>query len=370
MKKTILIILIIIVLAIFVRLILTFVQNTIRSKAMRKFIIPEVEVVDIEEKSVYKSYESPARVTSQYQVSVVARISGYLQKSYFEEGSYVKAGDTLFLIEPEEYKNNADVAKADVNKIQAELEFANKQLVRASELVKQDYIAKSRYDEIKSNRDALVAQLSAAKSDYRDKTRNLGYTEIKAPVDGKIGIIDVTVGNYVNPTTGTLTTIYSINPIYVTFSLTSSDYSEINTIDKNNTTDRKVQLFFTNGDKYEYIGRQDFVDNKIEENTGTVMFRATFQNPDNKLLHGEFVKVIIFANTPVKVPVVPMKAVMQNQEGKYVYLLNNKNIPQLKYIKTSGQSGDDYIIKEGLKAGDRVVVDGVKVVPNKPIKIK
>ena len=164
--------------------------------------IPAVVVDTVKEKDVIQSFEAPGRIVSKYKVSILARISGYLQKSYFKEGDYVKEGDVLFLIEPAEFQNASNVAGATVQNIKAQLDYANKQLARAEELVKKDYIAKSRYDEILANRDALQAQLKAAQSNYKDTNRNLGYTKIKAPVDGRIGIIDVTIGNYVTPTSG------------------------------------------------------------------------------------------------------------------------------------------------------------------------
>ena len=333
---------------------------------------PETTVVvdTVKEADVVPSFEAPGRVVSKYQVSIMARISGYLQKSFFKEGDYVKAGETLFLIEPVEYQNASNVAGANIQNIKAQLEYANKQLVRAEELVKQDYIAKSRYDEILANRNALQAQLKAAESSYNDSNRNLAYTRVKAPVDGRIGIIDVTVGNYVTPSSGSLTTINSTNPIYVTFPLSSDDYSSLISNSKNSNETRKTELYFKNGDKYNFDGVQDFLDNKVDMTTGTVTLRATFQNPENRLIHGEFVTVKLYSNQTIKVPVVPLIAVQENQEGKFVYTVGENNMPQLTYVKVQGQSGDNWIIKEGIKPGDRIIVEGVmKVIPGSPIKI-
>lgn len=370
MKKKILLIIIIALVAIGFRFVASSVGGMMKQKARLNVAPPNVVVQQIEENDVIRTFDAPGRVISKYQVSIMARISGYLQKSFFKEGDYVKAGETLFLIEPAEYQNASNVAGANIQNIKAQLAYANKQLARAEELVRQDYIAKAKYDEILANRDALQAQLSAAQSNYKDTNRNLSYTRVKAPVDGRIGIIDVTVGNYVTPSSGSLTTINSTNPIYVTFPLSSEDYAAISSIDKKADAKRKVELFFQNGDKYELNGIQDFLDNKVDQTTGTVTLRATFQNPNNKLLHGEFVNVRLFANNPVKVPVVPIVAVQENQEGKYVYTIDNKGLPKLTYIKTQGQSGDNWIVKDGLKQGDKVIVEGIlKVTPGSPVKI-
>lgn len=370
MKKKILLIIIIALIAVGFRFVTSSIGGMMKQKARLNVAPPNVVVQQIEENNVIRTFDAPGRVVSKYQVSIMARISGYLQKSFFKEGDYVKAGETLFLIEPAEYQNASNVAGANIQNIKAQLAYANKQLARAEELVRQDYIAKAKYDEILANRDALKAQLSAAQSNYKDTNRNLSYTRVKAPVDGRIGIIDVTVGNYVTPSSGSLTTINSTNPIYVTFPLSSEDYAAISSIDKKADARRKVELFFQNGDKYELNGVQDFLDNKVDQTTGTVTLRATFQNPNNKLLHGEFVNVRLFANNPVKVPVVPIVAVQENQEGKYVYTIDNKGLPKLTYIKTQGQSGDNWIVKDGLKHGDKVIVEGIlKVTPGSPVKI-
>ena len=370
MKKKIIIVLSIVILAIGVRFGLSLIGANLKKQAMSKRATPNVTVSEIKEENVIPNFEAPGRVVSKYQVSILARISGYLQKSFFKEGDYVKAGDTLFLIEPLEFQNAQNSAGANIQNIKAQLAYANKQLARAEELVKQDYIAKSRYDELLANRDALQAQLTAAESNYQDTNRNLSYTTIKAPVDGRIGIIDVTIGNYVTPSSGSLTTINSTNPIYVTFPLSSEEYASLSSTKDKANEKRKVELYFQNGMKYPLDGVQDFLDNKIDPSTGTVTMRATFQNPDNKLLHGEFVNVKLFANNPIKVPIVPFVAVQENQEGKYVYKLNENNLPQLVYIKVNGQSGNNWIVTEGLHTGDRVITDGLqKVTPGAAINI-
>lgn len=368
MKKNIIILIGIIIAAIAVRYGITAFNNYMTGKNQSKKPAPSVTVKPVEEADIIRSFEAPGRVTSKYQVNVLARISGYLQKSYFKEGDFVKAGQTLFLIEPTEYKNASNVAKADVANTRAQLSYAEKQLARAAELVKKDYIAKSQYDSMLSQRDALRAQLSSAEARYNDSMRSLGYTSVKAPVDGLVGIISVTLGNYVSPTSGALTTINSTNPIYVTFPLDSEDFASLSYADGSNNTNRKVELIFSSGQKYPTTGVQDFHDNKIDQSTGTVTMRATFQNPNNYLLHGEFVTIKLYANKPVKTPVVPQIAVLENQEGKYVYVIGDDGLPALTYIKVNGQSGDNWIVTKGVKAGDKIITDGLqKVTPGKPV---
>ncbi len=370
MKKNIIIFLSVIVGAILLRYGFSLFSNFMQGKAMMNKPDPTVSVQEIQEESVIKSFEAPGRVVSKYRVDVLARISGYLQKSYFKEGDFVKQGQVLFLIEPTEYSNAANVAGANVKNLTAQLVYAEKQLARSAELVKKDYIAKAQYDQMLSNRDSLKAQLASAKASYNDAQRNLGYTNVKSPVDGKVGIINVTVGNYVSPTSGALTTINSTNPIYVTFPLDSRDFQSLATSDRGDNKNRKVELIMSNGVKYPLTGVQDFQDNKVDTSTGTVTMRATFENPDNSLIHGEFVTVKLFANKPVNVPIAPVTAVLENQAGKYVYKLDENDLPQLVYVKTGEQVGHNWIINEGLQKGDRIITEGLqKVVPGKPVKI-
>lgn len=370
MKKNIIIVLIIVLAAIFLRYISGIVGEYISTKKMRMQPAPSVQVEPIGEREIIKSFQAPGRVTSKYQVNVLARISGYLQKSYFKEGDYVKQGQVLFQIEPNEFINTANIAKANVANTKAQLEYAEKQLARASELVKKDYIAKAQYDQILSQRDALRAQLASAQAAYQDSQRNYGYTMVKSPVNGRVGIITVTVGNYVSPSSGPLTTINSTDPIYVTFPLDSNDFDALAKADMENYKNRKVELYFNNGEKYELDGVQDFLDNKIDQSTGTVTLRATFKNPNNRLLHGEFVTIKLYSNNKVKVPVVHQAAVQENQAGKYVYKMDKDDLPQLTYIKVGQQTGDYWVVTEGLEAGDRVITDGLqKVTPGHPVTI-
>ncbi len=370
MKKNIIILLALLACAVLVRMGISAYNNNKSAKAMKNRPAPQVTVEDITEHKIIRTYEAPGRVVSKYRVDVLARISGYLTQSYFKEGDYVKQGQTLFQIEPTEFSNNAKMAEANVANLRAQLAYAEKQLARSQELVAKDYIAKSQYDQMLSQRDSLKAQLSSAEANYNDSQRIMGYTMVKAPVDGRVGIINVTVGNYVTPSSGALTTINSMNPIYVTFPLDSNDYAILANSDGEANSNRKVELYLSNGEKYKTDGVQDFQDNKVDQSTGTITMRATFENPNNALIQGEFLTVKLYANKPSNIPVVPQTAVLENQEGKYVYKMDEKDLPQLTYIKTKGQDGDFWIVENGLKKGDRIVTDGLqKIVPGRPVTI-
>lgn len=370
MKKNVLIVLSIVLAAIAIRFIFSSYGQIMQGMMMKKSAIPTVTLSEIQEAEVIKQIEAPGRILSKYRVEVLARIDGYLTKSYFKEGDSVKKGQVLFQIEPQEWLYNVQKAKASIANTKAQLTYAEKQLKRSAILVKKDYISKAAYDEVLSNRDALRGQLSMYQAELRDAQRNYSYTIVRSPVDGQVGMITVTVGNYVNPSAGALTTIYSTNPIYVTFPIDSKEYLKLTKIDPVNSK-RKVELFFPTGEKYELSGIQDFHDNTVDPTTGTITMRATFPNPQGKLINGEYVKIFVYSNKPVNVPIVPQTAVLENPEGKYVYKLNDKNIPEIVTIKTARQYKNNWIVESGLKKGDKIITAGLqKVIPDMPVKVE
>lgn len=371
MKKNIIIIISIALLLIFCRWMITNFDKLKSNNARKNMALPSVTVEDVAAENVIRQFEAPARVMAKYRVEVMARISGYLTKSYFKEGDYVKAGQVLFEIEPQEYQFAANKAKANLDNAKSQSDYYKKQLARYEELVKQDYVARSDYDNILAQSNAYNAQVESAMSAYRDAQRNLGYTKVKAPVDGRVGIISVTVGNYVNNLSGALTTINSSDPMYVTFPLDSKDFVELTRIDKSANVDREVDFIFSSGDKYELKGVQDFHDNKIDETTGTITLRATFPNPNDNLIQGDYGRIIIYSKMMDRVPVIPQSAAQENQEGRFVYVLDEKDLPRMVYIKTNGQTSDGkWIVSQGVKAGDRLVTSGLQsVIPGKPVRI-
>ena len=370
MRKNIIIILGIIAALILGRMLISHINKVNTGKQRKASAVPAVTVAQIGSANVQRQYETTARVTAKYRVDVLARINGYLTRSYFKEGDYVKAGQILFEIEPQEYQYAASRAKANLDNVKSQADYYQKQLVRYEELVKKDYVARSDYDNVLAQRNAYNAQVDSAYNAYRDAQRNLGYTKVKSPVDGRVGIIDVTVGNYVTTASGPLTTINSANPMYVTFPLESKDFAELVKIDGGANVDRPVEYIFSSGNVYKYKGVQDFHDNKIDETTGTITLRATFENPDDELLQGDFGRIRIYSNNKAELPLVPQSATMQNQEGYFVYLLGENNIPKMSYIKTNGTIDDNWIVSEGVNSGDTIITTGMqKVIPGSPVKI-
>ena len=370
MRNKIIIILFIVLGLIFARMLYAHISKSVTATNKKRSAVPAVTVGVVGSENVQRQFQTTARVMAKYRVDVLARINGYLTKSYFKEGDYVKAGQILFEIEPQEYQYAANRAKANLDNIKAQADYYQKQLIRYEELVKNDYVARSDYDNILAQKNAYTAQVDSATSAYRDAQRNLGYTKVKSPVDGRVGIIDVTVGNYVTTASGPLTTINSSDPMYVTFPLESKDFADLVRIDGSADVKREVEYIFSSGQKYELKGVQDFFDNKIDETTGTITLRATFPNPKDALIQGDFGRVIIYSNNKDDLPVVPQSATMDNQEGRFVYVMDENNLPRMVYIKTMGTSGSNWIVYDGVKPGDRIITSGLqKVIPGSKVRI-
>ena len=309
---------------------------------------------------VYSSSESAGRVEAKYSVDIVARINGWLQKSYFQEGDAVKKGQPLFLIEPDQYQNLVNTAAANVRQAQASLTNAEKELVRAQELVKSDYVSKSYYDQALATRDSAKAALDAAKAQLADAKLNLGYTKIVAPVDGRIGKIIITEGNLVNTATGPIARVVSTSPIYVLFNLKSSEFMKFKKDGSSDLDHMEVQLQLADGSIYNEVGRIEYVGNEVNPTTGTIDLRATFENADEYLVHGDFVNVIIKSTVPKEKLAVPQSAALNDAQGFYVWVVDAENKAQRKNIIVSQEINKNWFVEEGIELTDNIVAKGVQ----------
>ena len=337
-----------------------FISERIAAQMQKK--PTEVEIGYAVEGDYYPKTESVGRVEAKYSVDVVARINGWLQKRYFKEGAFVKKGQTLFLIQPNEYQIAVQQAEAAGRQSEAALINAEKELVRAKELVKNDFVSKSYYDNALATRDQNRATLDVNKANLAAAELNLSYTKIISPVDGRVGKILITEGNLVNSQSGTLARIVSTSPIYVYFTIKSEDYIAYRRFRMENKDKKKsgmdVQIRLSDGTLYKEQGKMEFMNNEVDQTAGTISLRATFMNKDNLLVPGDFVNVMATAKEPVKVILVPQIAVSDSTEGTYVWLVDeNKQVHQ-QFIKIDKQEGDNWIVTEGLNPGDIVVESG------------
>ena len=373
MKKILIIVSAVILSLILIRFSITKYGEYSRAKSLAMTSTPTVELNEVKEIDIYKSIEIPGRVQSMNKVDLVARIDGYLQKKHFKEGDFVKKGQVLFTIEPTQYLNALNKAKADLQNAKATLYKAQRDYDRGSELVKKDFISKSTYDGLYADKMAAAAAVKSASAQLAEAQRNYGYTSIKAPVDGKIGSLQIQEGNYVTVSSGTLATITKTNPIYVKYSVDSKMFEELREKDfipKKGNAPIKVDVILPNGETYPIKGVQDFWDNQISTTTGTIDFRATFNNDDNILIPGDFVKVKVYSNQKNTVLVVPQNIVLQDSRGRYVYTVSNDKTVTQKYFKDDGQYEGYWIVKDGLVLNDKYIATNItKLMPKMAVKV-
>lgn len=334
-----------------------------------------VEVANPISKDIYPTYSTTGRIEAQKSVDVIARVSGWLQNRYFQEGDVVKKGQKLFLIEPDEYALAAQTARARVNENTAVYKNSEIDLQRAEQLLKEDLVSREYYDNALTERNKNRAALDGAISDMNKAALNLSYTNITSPMDGRIGKTIVSEGNYVTPSSGVLAQIYTTNPMKVIFPLKSGYFIELKRYYRENPDDEStvsVLLKLADGSTYEKEGTIEFVDNKVDENTGTVTMRAVFENPDELLVPGDYVNVTIRVNQPQKVMLIP-QAVTKTDVGTGYYVWTVKDGKAVKKDIVVNQNYENHwIVESGLDYDDVVVMKGIQDIykSGQPLKTK
>ena len=334
-----------------------------------------VEVANPISQEIYPTYTTSGRIEAQKSVDIIARVSGWLQERYFQEGDIVKKGQKLFLIEPDEYALAARTARARVNENSAVYNNAETDLRRAQQLLKDDLVSREYYDNALTARNKNRAALDGAISDMNKANLNLSYTNITSPMDGRIGKAIVSVGNYVTPSTGVIAQIYTTNHMKVIFPLKSGDFIELKKYYKKNPNDEStvsVLLKLADGSTYEKEGTIEFVDNKVDENTGTVTMRAVFENPDELLVPGDYVNVTLRVNYPQKVMLIPQSATKTDVgTGYYVWTVKDGKAVK-KDIIVNENYNNNWIVENGLDYDDVVVMKGIQDVytSGQPLKTK
>lgn len=334
-----------------------------QAEAIQQSMIANVDVAVPGYVDLTNVIEVPGRVVAVRSADVIARVQGMILKQHYKDGDYVKQGQLLFTIDPQEFQIAVDSAKANLDNAKANQYQAQKDFERTAELVKSDFVSKSAYDQALAARDAANASVRANTAALNDARRLLSYTRVTAPISGKISLPVVTVGNYLSSPNTMLTKIVSIDPIYVQYSLDSSLYNQLKTDEilpsKNQTQPIKVEVTLPDGTVYDKTGNADFLDNTISETTGSITLRATFPNPDFALIPGDFVGVKVHSNKTIKQMSVPQSAVMQDAEGRYLFVIDENNIAHKRQIQTSGQKGDNWLISSGISEGERFASTGI-----------
>lgn len=335
---------------------------------------PEVGVITTVAQEIGLPLKYAGRVEGFRVVEVRAQVGGILLKREFNEGDIVKAGDVLFRIDPRPYEAALSRANAQVAQAQATLVQTTENFGRVSELAERRVSPQKALDDAIAARDQAQASLQAAKADVETSKLNLEYTVIKAPITGPTSLTSPPEGALVLAQQTLLSTITQLDPAYVSFTTTESEFRALQEMyrlsgkafDPNSIT---LQVQFGDGTTYPFPGRLDTRARTIDVRTGTIQIRSIFPNKDGNLLPGQFVRVNVEGVTMPGAILVPKQAISQGPQGAFVYVVNDEGIASIRPIRLDHEVPSGWTVRDGLKAGEKVVADGIiRVRPNQPVR--
>ena len=316
-------------------------------------------------KGVSQSFEFVGRVKAIEKVELRARVEGFLEKVLFREGQDVKTGELLYQIEKVQFQAAVDQAKANLAVAEAALTNAKVEYERSTELVKRNFTPQSQVDTNKAALDSAAGRVMQAKAGLTQAQVNLDYTDIRAPIDGRIGRTAYTVGNLVNPASGVLATIVSQDPIYVLFPVSVRDLEAIREArrkEEGGMAKIDIRVRLPSGQEYAQRGVWNLTDPQVDPQTDSLVMRATIPNPDRTLTDGQFVTAIIRERQEAPRLVVPQSALQVDQSGYYVLVVNDQHKVEQRRVQTGPQRGTDVVVTSGVKEGEQVMVDGIQKV--------
>jgi multidrug efflux system membrane fusion protein len=333
--------------------------------------VPLVRVQEVTEKKITPTREYIGRVEAINSVDLVARVSGYLESIQFIEGRHVKAGDLMFTIEKDRFQAEIESRKGTVSQIEANIVEAEKYL-RRLQSASRESVPEKDIEAAQRNVDFYRAQLVSAKANLDLAELDLEYATVLAPMSGRVTKKNYSVGDYVGANTGTIVSIVQFNPIRVVCSLSEVEY--LNLMEQSGSSPEKIfrpALRLPNSKLYPGKGSWDFADTAIDHSTGTISLRSRYSNPEGLLIPGGYVTVVLTSIKGETLPLVPQAAVNENKEGSFVYIVGDDNIAEMRFIKKGSVLGTDWIVEDGIHAGETVIVEGVqKVRPGHPVKIQ
>jgi membrane fusion protein, multidrug efflux system len=300
-------------------------------------------------------------------VSVQPEVSGKITEIHFMDGADLKKGDLLFTIDPRPFEAQLNAAQANLAQSKAALDFAKLQFGRVQDLIESKAIARQDYDTRKNAADVGEAQVKQNEAALESARLNLEYTSIRSPIDGRAGHRLVDNGNVVTANTTTLLTIERMDPIYADFTVTESDFSEVQRNEAKRSLRVEVRL---PDDQKPEIGQLTFLDNSVQSSSGTVLLRATVPNPARHLWPGQFVNVRLVLATLPKAVLVPAAAPQDSAKGSFVYVVKQDSTAELRPVKLGQRQGELVVVEQGLQPGERVIMNGqLGVMPGAKVRV-
>jgi membrane fusion protein, multidrug efflux system len=326
-----------------------------------------VTVKEVQPTTIPISAEAVAQTEGAKEVEIRPRVGGILLKRLYEEGDPVKAGEPMFLIDPEPYKIALAQARAEWAEQEARIEQARREEARLKGLLATQSISQREHDTAVSDLAVARATAQRAEANVRQAELNLSYTTVTAPVSGISGRFNFSEGALVEPNTSLLTTIVQLSPIWVRFSFSDNELAELGgRLNERNV--KEVSLVLPDGTVYKEKGKLNFAASQIDPALGTQQLRATFENKDRRLLPGQFVRARVVTGQREGVFLLPQPAVMNSDQGNFVYVVNAENQAVAQPVTTGDWAGKEWVVLDGLKAGDKVIVDNLlKVRPGMPV---
>lgn len=335
---------------------------------------PEVSVVKVAATPVTLFEEYVAQTEAVDTVEIRARVGGILERQAFVDGASVKKGDLLFVIDQQPYITGLAQAKAAVAQAQASYVNSKQNLARVRPLLADQAVSQQDVDAAVAKEAADGATMEAAKAQVKQAELNLDYTTIRAPRDGVISKALIKPGGLVNASTTLLTTLYSVDPIYVNFTISEQKLLELQKQLRLNPADQNdkaapFKLKLVDGSEYKYGGKLNFVDAAVDSKTGTLQVRLSVPNPDRALRAGQFARVVVPGQENPNAIRLPQKAVQELQGKRSVFVVGADNKAAYREIVARTRVGNDWVVEDGLKLGEMVVVEGIqKVRPGAPVK--
>lgn len=325
---------------------------------------PTVAVVTVNPKDVPVIFEYVAQTQSSHLVNIHARVNGFLDRRVYTEGSMVKEGQTLFLMDAKPFKAQLDQAEASLAQQNASLVLAKLNLDRNRTLAKQDVVAQKDLDDAVGQYETAVAAVQQAKAQVETARLNLSYTTITTPVTGMSSFARQTDGTYINPQNSLLTEVAVLSPMWVNFSISENELQHYQgQIAKGQMRpppggDYVVEVILVDGSVFPYTGRITFAEPSYNLETGTFLIRTSVENPDNKLRPNQFVHIHLKGAIQPAAILVPQRAVQEGAKGQFVWVVNKAGAVEQRPVTVGNWNGDDWFIQEGLQPGEQVVVDG------------